>query len=150
LIAWFWRAENIHAVTFKWITFGLLLAAVCLHEGVICVILAAPVVYLVGHGIAAIAAWEKKKAGALVVLPLALLAGTEGIAPQWRASPVQTVAVTRTVAVSPDEVAARIARGPDLATSRPWLLAEVPLPAHSAGTGLDVGDEWYFHFMGDS
>src|SRR5215471_15186708 len=68
LIAWFWRAEkNIHAMTFKWITFGMLVAAICLHEGAICVIMAAPVVYLVGHGIAAIAAWEKKRAGALVV-----------------------------------------------------------------------------------
>jgi hypothetical protein len=146
-------ALDIHWLTFKGITLSLLLAAVLLHEGAICVLFAAPLVYGVGHGIAAVIeiARHRGHRGAYAAVPLALLLSVEGVVPGWRVAPVQTVTVTHTVAIAPAEAATRLAAGPDLAgTPRPWLLASMPMPGHTGGNGIGLGDRWIFMFHGDS
>jgi hypothetical protein len=146
-------ARSVHGLTFKGITLGLLLAAVLLHEGAICVLFAAPLVYAVGHIIALVVDIARRRGhrGAYAVVPVALLLSVEGIVPGWRVVPVQTVTVTHTVAISPAEVPAHLATGPDLVgTARPWLLATMPLPGHSGGNGIALGDRWIFVFHGDT
>jgi hypothetical protein len=141
-------ARSLHGMTFKGITLGLLLAAVLLHEGAICVLFAAPLVYAVGHIVAAVASVGRRN---YAVVPLALLLGAEGLMPGWRVEPNQQVTATHTVAVAPTDVAARIAAGPRIAaTPRPFLLAMMPMPEHVGGAGIDPGDRWLFHFHGDA
>jgi hypothetical protein len=140
-------ARNVHWLTFKAITIGLLLSAVLLHEGAICLIFAAPLVYAIGHGVAALAVSDRRRAGAMVLVPVALVLSLEGLQPHWRAVPTQTVSVTHVVSATPDEVARRVAAGPHMgAAPRPWTLAILPLPGHASGQG----DQWRFVFHGDS
>jgi hypothetical protein len=146
-------ARSIYGLTFKGITLGLLLAAVLLHEGAICVLFAAPLVYAVGYAISLTISIGRRRGhrGAYAVVPIALLLSIEGVVPGWRVAPVQTVTATHTVAIAPAEVAARLSAGPDLAgTPRSWLLANMPLPGHTGGNGIGVGDRWIFAFHGDS
>jgi hypothetical protein len=140
-------ARSVHGLTFRVISIGLLLASVLLHEGAICLIVAAPLVYAVGHCLAAVIQSDRRRASAFVLVPVALVLSLEGVQPDWRISPVQTVTATRTVAVGPAEVARRVAAGPRVDTTpRPGLVALLPLPAHAGGSG----DHWFFHFDGDS
>ena len=142
-------ARSVHGMTFKGLTVAILLSAVVLHEGAICVLFAAPLVYAVGHTVAAIVTHTRK--GTYAVVPLALLLGLEGLAPGLRVAPDQAVTVTHTVSAPPAEVARLIATGPDVAVApRSMLLANMPLPGHVAGSGVDLGDRWAFHFHGDS
>ena len=142
-------ARNAYGITAKAITVALLCAAVMLHEGAICVLLAAPLVYAVGLTVAAIV--RRSLRGTMAVVPLALLLGMEGMTPGLRAVPDQTVTRTRTVSLAPAEVGRRIAEGPDLTATEPsFLLGNMPLPRHVAGSGIDPGDRWVFHFDGDN
>jgi hypothetical protein len=142
-------ARSAHGLTFKSLSVALLLSAVMLHEGAICVLFAAPLVYAVGHGVTAILKYRHK--GTFAVVPLALLLGLEGLSPGLRVIPDQVVTATRTVALAPAEVARLVAAGPRVAATRPsLLLANMPLPAHIGGSGIDPGDRWVFHFDGDN
>lgn len=140
-------ARTAHGITFKVITIGLLLSAVLLHEGAVCLIFAAPLVYAVGHGIAALVDAARRRVAALVLVPVALVLSLEGVQPAWRVAPVQTVSVTHTVAASPDEVARRVGDGPRIGSAgKPWAIALLPLPGHVS----HQGDLWRFTFHGDS
>ena len=141
-------AKSVHGMTFKAVSLSLLLCGAAAREGIICVIMAAPLVYGVAHFVAAVIDKPSTKR-TYAVVPLALGLGLEGFLPGLRVVPDQTVTVTHTVALTPVEVAQHIAAGPDFATAgRP--LPMVPLPGHVTGRGLDVGDGWDLVFHGDN
>jgi hypothetical protein len=141
-------AKSVHGMTFKGVTLGLLVAGVLAHEGIICIVMAAPLVYGVAHAIAAVA--NRHDTRTYIAVPFALMLGLEGFVPGLRVDPRQTVTVTHTVALAPAVVADRIAAGPDFASVKPSpLLAMVPLPGHVTGRGLAVGDGWDLVFHGD-
>ncbi len=143
------RARSLHGLTFRAISLGLLVAAVLVREGVICLIFAAPLVYAIGHGMVALFTMAPRRRYAIA--PVVLLIGLEGLVPGLRVEPQQTVTAVHTVALAPAAVARRIAAGPDFArVHKPWLLAMVPLPGHVLGAGVDPGDGWEFTFHGDS
>jgi hypothetical protein len=157
----FVRAETGHGRLFVAVTVLLLVAAVALHEGAICVILAAPLVYAVAHGtlglVQLVNGWLERGQGsrrgyALLPVPLLLLPGLEGVTPQWRIDPSQSVSVTRVIAASAAEVEARIAAGPHPAEVRSLALRAlgVPMPEHITGQGLHTGDTWTFAYHGSS
>ncbi|GAA2615317.1 hypothetical protein GCM10010399_52870 [Dactylosporangium fulvum] len=153
--------ESLHGRLFVFVTVLLLVVAVGMHEGAICVILAAPLVYAVAHG--ALGLFQllgsllnrrgtHRRGYALLPVPLLLLAGLEGVTPQWRIDPDRSVSVTRVVAADAAEVEARIAAGPRTAAVRslPLRALGVPMPEHIAGQGLDPGDLWVFGYHGSS
>jgi hypothetical protein len=146
--------RNTHGRVFSGTTIGLLLVSVALQEGAICVVLAAPLVYLVVHGVTAVLVWASRssKTYALLPIPLLLLGTVEGTDDDLRLHPDQSVAVRRVVALTPDEVLARFARGPRPAPVRsvPLRLLGMPTPEHVAGTGLAPGDRWVFGYHGSS
>src|SRR5262245_46650850 len=127
-----------HGRVFQVVSVCLLMSAVFLHEGIICVIIAAPLVYAVAHGVTALVTWiiAQQRRYALV-LPLILLAGIEGVTPQARISPHQTVELTRVVSLTSQEVAAHVAIGPRPADQRsvPLRMLGVPTPHAVAGQG---------------
>ncbi|MEU7840325.1 hypothetical protein AB0B39_05060 [Micromonospora sp. NPDC049114] len=143
-----------HGQVFAATTVALLLAAVALHEGAICVILAAPLVYAVAHGTTALirALREANRPYVLVAVPLLLLPGLEGSGMAPRLGPEQTVEVTRVVELPADRVAERLAAGPrpTAVRSAPLRLLGVPTPGRVSGDGLDPGDRWMFGYHGSA
>jgi len=142
-----------HGRVFQITTVGLLVVAVGLHEGAICVILAAPLVYAVAHGTTALVRWASRSPGRYAVLPIPLLlVSGEGVTADLRVDPAQSVTVTRVVALTPDQVRQRLGEGPQPTAVRsvPLRLLGVPTPERIAGDGLDPGDRWMFHYPGSS
>lgn len=143
-----------HGRVFVTTTIALLLAAVALHEGAICVVLAAPLVYAVAHGTMALINLVRRSSRSYSVLlvPLLLLPGIEGSGLAPSIAPDQSVRVVRVVALPADAVAERLAAGPRPAPVRsPVLrLLGVPVPAHVTGTGLAPGDRWTFGYHGSA
>ncbi|GIF10251.1 hypothetical protein FHX34_101148 [Actinoplanes teichomyceticus] len=140
---------------FQLTTIALLLAAVALHEGAICVLLAAPLVYAVAHavtGLVRLAQRGGRYGLAVLPLPLLLVGSAEGAGPDFRVHPDQSVEVTRVVALAPAEVRARLAAGPHpvAVRSAPLRLLRVPVPQHVHGAGLAPGDRWTFAYHGSS
>ncbi|MEV1328290.1 SRPBCC family protein [Micromonospora costi] len=143
-----------HGRVFVVTTIALLLAAVALHEGAICVVLAAPLVYAVAHGSTALIrlVGRSSRTYAVIAVPLLLLPGIEGSGIGPRIAPEQSVEVTRVVALPADQVAARLAAGPRPAPARsvPLRLLGVPTPNQVDGDGLDPGDRWVFGYHGSA
>jgi hypothetical protein len=142
-----------HGRVFQLTTVGLLLVAVAMHEGAICVILAAPLVYAVAHATTALVRWlgGSPMRYAVLPVPLLLLSG-EGVTDGLRVDPGQAVTVTRVVALTPDQVRQRLSRGPQPTAVRsvPLRLLGVPTPDRITGGGLARGDRWMFHYPGSS
>ncbi|SCL37601.1 hypothetical protein GA0074692_4724 [Micromonospora pallida] len=143
-----------HGRVFVATTIALLLAAVALHEGAICVVLAAPLVYAVAHGTMGFINLVRRSSRtySVILVPLLLLPGLEGSGIGPRIAPEQSVEVTRVVALSADAVAARLAAGPrPVPVQSPALrLLGAPLPEHVAGSGLAPGDRWTFGYHGSA
>ncbi|MEV4761057.1 hypothetical protein AB0J89_00310 [Micromonospora chokoriensis] len=143
-----------HGQVFAATTIALLLAAVALHEGAICVLLAAPLVYAVAHGTTALirVLRDANRPYVMVAVPLLLLPGLEGSGIAARVAPEQTVEVTRVVGLPVDRVAERLATGPRPTAVRsvPLRLLGVPTPGQVTGDGLDVGDRWMFGYHGSA
>lgn len=146
-------AKSLHGLTFRVVTFGLLITSAFLHEGAACVLMAAPLVYGVAHLVAEIVRQARRvdqgRRAALAVVPLLLLgASLEGTA--YRVEPVQTVTTERVVAMSPQQVEQSLQRGPDFSATRPFLLrfSGYPTPTAATGDGLAVGTRWSFTMAG--
>ncbi|AEV87946.1 hypothetical protein ACWT_6935 [Actinoplanes sp. SE50] len=144
-----------HGTVFRFTTVALLVCAVQLHEGAICVVLAAPLVYLVAHGVTGLVRMSKRRGNhlyALLPLPLLLVGSAEGTSGDLRIHPDQSVEVTRVVALAPDQVRAVLEAGPQPTATRslPLRLLDVPVPEHVHGDGLAPGDRWTFVYHGSS
>ena len=145
-------AETGHGRAFQLTTVLLLVTAALFHEGAICVILAAPIVYAVVHGVVAAVRGPHARRHGLLLIPVLLVASLEGASPDLRIDPHQAVTVTRTVALSQAEVRQRMEQGPRPTDVRslPLKVLHVPMPHHVAGAGLDVGDRWVFEYHGSA
>ncbi|MEU2612959.1 hypothetical protein ABZ570_15475 [Micromonospora sp. NPDC007271] len=143
-----------HGRVFVITTICLLLAAVALHEGAVCVVLAAPLVYLASHGTTALihALRNASRPYAIIAVPLLLLPGLEGSGIAPRVDPEQSVEVVRVVALPADQVAERLTAGPHPVPVRstPLRMLGVPTPGHVSGDGLAVGDRWAFGYHGSA
>lgn len=144
-------ARSYTGMMLKVMTLMLLLSGVLLAEGFICIIMAAPLFYMVGI-IAGVLldAFEPKRPAARVMLvaPLMLLA-VEGVSDGLSAPRAEAVTVARTVSASPDEVAAALAAQPAFGERLPFYLRMgFPRPTRSLGAGLDEGDRRLIHFAG--
>lgn len=130
---------------FQVVTVVLLLASALLHEGALCVLIAAPLVY----GFAALVyasgrAFQRR--ARLALFPVLALVAMEGALPNMRVSPDQQAEAQRLVAPTCVAFERALARGPrvDPSQDRGRLLrvAQYPTPLAVAGTGLEVGDNW--------
>lgn len=128
-------------------TLALLVAWIFLGEAFICVLMAAPVFYLVGGFVA----WVKgsqdrgRPSGllAIVLIPLAL----EGTTPTLSTSRDREVVVEAIVAADIAHVRARLAETPRFDRELPpFFRLGFPTPEHPQGSGLNVGDRRSVHF----
>lgn len=148
-------AKSLHGLTFRVITFGLLITSAFLHEGAACVLMAAPLVYAVGHFMAQLIQMgtrsDHRHRSALLAVPVLALACLEGTVPSLRAVPEQTVGQERVVAASPAEVERRLAEGPRFDTAERTRLLRIsgyPTPTAAHGPGLAGGSRWTFTMAG--
>jgi hypothetical protein len=124
-------------------TLALLISCIFLGEAFICVLMAAPVFYLV----AALFGWQRssmdKRGGgpgltALLIIPLAL----EGTHPALSVSRDRVVVVEDTVQAPMDEVRRLLAEVPRFDRPLPlFFRLGFPTPGHTHGEGLNIGDE---------
>lgn len=139
-------AKSTHAAVAKAITLMLLLTGIFAVEGLICILVAAPLFYLVGLGVASGIDFFRDrregdgKSGAhlIVALPLLLLS-LEGVMPVTTWDRSETVWVSRLVDAEPAEVESAIESTPHFSKSLPPFLALFPGPTTTSGTGNEVG-----------
>lgn len=135
------------ATMFQITTVMLLLASALLHEGALCVMIAAPLVYgAVAAVYGTVRAADRHRGSYPVVLPLLALLALEGAVPGLRVNPEQRSHAERVVAAQCASFETALARGPriDEEEDRGLLLrlAQYPTPVAADGTGLAEGDRW--------
>ncbi len=148
------RPKSITGVIMKGITLSLLLFGILLFEGLICILMAAPLFYLVGSIVALImerrkAKWYGDKLNCACIMVIALMS-LEGATDALSFDREEEVVVRREVDVSSGEVMARLAAKPsfDLAELPLFLKLGFPTPHEVRGGGVGVGDERVIHFAG--
>lgn len=140
------KAKSATGMIVKGLTLALLLSGVVFFEGFICIIMAAPLFYLVGIliGIPIDRARRKKQSEGRVysVVGAALLMlSLEGVVPATSFSPHEVVRVTRTIDAPVDAVEQALARAPRFDAPLPiYLRLGFPRPVAGYGSGLSVGD----------
>ncbi len=135
----------------KGITLALLLLAPLLGEGYVCILMAAPLFYIVGIAVGILIDWQRKRRGAtltcvaLLLLPMCL----EGMVPQLTFNRAQTVEARSVVAASAEDVEYALTRSMRVNTPLPQpLRIGFPRPIAASGEGLAIGDTRTIHFTG--
>ncbi|GAA0389271.1 hypothetical protein Acor_59970 [Acrocarpospora corrugata] len=118
------------------ITIGLAVAGPLLREGIVCLLMAAPLFYLVGLFIGLCVDYVHRRGTYLLVGPLILMVALEGAAGSVPRENEVTVSVP-----ARGDVELALAEEPRFGPVRSRFLAlGFPKPLSAAGTGLEVGD----------
>jgi len=140
------KAKTVTGMTFKAVTFGLLLSGVLLGEGFVCIVMAAPLFYLVSLPVAAAIQNRREREGppnrlyGLVLVPVALLS-LEGVFDATTLPVRNRVAATAVVRAGAAEVETALSSPPRFDTPLPGFIrrARFPRPLGAQGSGLEVG-----------
>lgn len=150
------KAKSATGMIVKGITLGLLLSGIVLAEGFVCILMAAPLFYLVGIliGVPIDRVRRRRESEGKVYSVVGvglLLLSIEGTVPGISSSPHEIVRVTRTVDASVDEVRRSLASTPDFDQPLPFYLKlGFPRPIGAEGHGLAVGDHRSIFFGSES
>lgn len=139
-------SKSVMGSTLKAITFVILISGPLLQEGYICMIMAAPILYIIG----ALAAWpfdhyRKKKNNAsklnTFVLPaLLVLMSMEGVINETSFNRINTIKHTQTIEGSISEIKSRLASSRPLKKADSFFANIFPQPHKINANGLAVGD----------
>ena len=147
------KAKTVTGGIVKGITLALLVIAPLLGEGYLCILMGAPLFYVVGLliGIPVDIAKKKARGGAtlscmvILLLPFCL----EGVVPQLTFSRGQTVEVTKIVDAPVSRVEEAMAASPRIGMRLPaFLRIGFPHPLDAKGRGLEVGAQRAILFSG--
>jgi hypothetical protein len=147
LIAFTRPASSATGVILKGMTILLLLSGILLGEGFICIVMAAPLFYLVGFIIGlTIDAMRRRRAASidtrlygLILLPFVPLS-LEGVSPLLSYSRAEKVAVERVIPATPAEVERAMTSTPRFEKTLPlFLRLRFPRPEAAWGDGLEPG-----------
>jgi hypothetical protein len=144
-------AKSSVGIAARGVTIGLLISAILFGEGVVCVLMAAPIAYVVAISVAVAVSQSRPKGPAvmgLALLPFVCMS-FEGVSHRLSLPREQTVHVDRLVAARPEEVEATLA-GPISFHKRLPVFFRMgfPRPVSARGTGLERGAERTIHFAG--
>jgi hypothetical protein len=147
------HAKSATGMIMKAMTIALLMSGPILGEGFICILMAAPLFYLVGAIIGLVVDRkgnkEKGVTTSVIVLFPFLLASLEGTTPSLSFPREQQITVTKIVNGTPAEVERALGRQPVFdAALPPFLQLKFPRPVATSGEGLTVGSERRIHFAG--
>ena len=126
----------------KVIAILLCLSGILFGEGLICILMAAPIFFLVGTVIGLVinrmTGGKWRGVVSLAIVPLSL----EGVIPSLAFDREERVTVIRTVQATPDEVRFALASTPRFDRDLPqFFRLGFPTPMHTSGDGLGIGDE---------
>jgi hypothetical protein len=131
-------------VVMRVITLALLLSSIVFAEGMVCILFAAPIFYLVGYLVAKMASGvaELRRRGTYMLIMLVVLpTGLEGTVPAIEWNRDESVTASRVVSATPAQVRAALAGRPGFgAPLPPFLRLGFPVPVATAGSGLAAGD----------
>lgn len=131
-------------------TLALLMSAVILGEGAICILMMAPLAYgIVALTVFAITSVAKKSGWrSMIVAPLALMS-LEGVSDELSFDRAQHVVVEAHTPLSVEQVRVHLALRPTFEGELPsFLKLSFPVPTHTSGSGLNIGDARTVHFAG--
>jgi hypothetical protein len=146
------ETKSARGATLKGITVALLLSAILLQEGTICILFASPIFYGVGASVATFVdyarAKKKKDTKLLSVAAIAVVAllATEGTTPLTTFNRDNTVSVTKILNANRDQVLAKLASPNSLGQEKPLFLSIFPYPVTAAPLGLNIGDKTKISF----
>ncbi|HEY1576855.1 MAG TPA: SRPBCC family protein [Terracidiphilus sp.] len=147
------KAKTVTGGIMKGITLALLVLAPLLGEGYLCILMAAPLFYVVGLlvGISVDGSRKRDRDGqtlsciVLLLLPMSL----EGVIPQFAFDRRQAVEVTHVVDAPVERVEGSLANSPRIAERLPgFLRIGFPHPMKATGSGLAVGAKREILFSG--
>jgi hypothetical protein len=144
------QAGTARGTIFRATTLALLLAGVAFGEAFVCILFAAPLIYLVAGGIGFFIDWSAKRrreksagfahAPALVLL-VAAIPAMEGVVPRFEFPRDAEVTAVRVVPASAAEVERALASPMRFDPPLPaFLKLGFPTPGETGGAGLRVGD----------
>ena len=150
-------AKTVTGLILKVMTLGLLLGGIVLGETLVCLVMAAPLVYLVGVAVGVPIDMSRRRhargeaaGGPLMVVGLVLISSLEGVVPGLELGKAASVTVVQHVAAPPSSVAAALAATPRFDHPLPVpLRVGFPRPVAATGEGLNVGDRRRVTFVGD-
>src|SRR5437764_3688495 len=145
------RAKTVTGAILKALTIGLLISGVLLREGFICILMAAPIFYVVGIIVGLSIDFARKKRATMTCLLLFAFVpmSFEGTSQRWSFTREESVTVERVVAASSAEVEAALAQSPRVDGRLPlYLRLRFPRPVSARGAGLQTGDFRAIHFAG--
>lgn len=140
------KAKSATGMIVKGLTVALLLSGIVFAEGFICILMAAPLFYLVGIAIGypIDRVRRRRQSGGKVYSIIGvglLLLSVEGAVPGTSFPRYETVRVTTNVDAPVGEVRRALASTPDFDESLPFYLnLGFPRPVGATGEGLDIGD----------
>lgn len=151
------RAKSSTGMIMKVMTLALLMSGILLGEGFICILMAAPLFYLVGYIVGLVmdrdqrneAENRNRRLSGLLVLPLVALFSLEGVHRDLSFPRAEVVNVSRTVAADAASVERALGDEPRFEKTLPFYLRlGFPKPVAAAGHGLRVGDRRTIRFAG--
>jgi hypothetical protein len=146
------RSKNALGSAMKGTTIGLLISAVLFGEGVICVLMAAPIAYFIAALVGGLtdASRKAQHPGAqCFIWIIAVAMSFEGTSSKLSLSRDEEVRVEQTVAATPTQIESALAATPDFHTRLPlYFRLGFPKPVEARGSGLNVGDQRVIHFAG--
>ncbi|HMF55626.1 MAG TPA: hypothetical protein VK619_04650, partial [Pyrinomonadaceae bacterium] len=152
------KAKSATGMIMKGLTIALLMSGPLLGEGFICIVMSAPLFYLVGLVVGLVADHDRrsrekeggysKRTLGLMVLPF-LIFSLEGVHENLSFSRDETVSAERTVTATPLEVEEALSHHPEFRKTLPlYLRMGFPKPAGAEGEGLTIGARRVIHFGG--
>lgn len=150
------KAKSATGMIVKGMTLALLLSGVVFFEGFICILMAAPLFYLVGIGIGIpIDRARRRKAKEhriYSIVGITMLAlSMEGVTPATSFSQDGSVSVTRTIDATYADVTHALSQAPRFQSPLPFYLKlGFPRPVSGYGSGLEVGDRRTIVFGNES
>lgn len=151
------RPRSATGVIMKGMALALLLFGVLLIEGLICILMAAPLFFLIGYIIGWCVDRRRKKDQQWYrdrmrcsVVGVMILMSLEGVSEWLSFDREERVVVEQVVPLTLDEARSRLNQGPDFELSDlpGFLKLGFPLPESIQGSGLSVGDRWILHMAG--
>lgn len=149
--------QTVTGLILRVMTVALLLSGIVLGETLVCLVVAAPLVYIIGIMIGVPIDNRRRRrglgqssGGPMAVVGLVLLASIEGVVPSFAFPTAGSVTAVRHVEAAPHEVAAALAATPRFDAPLPLpLRVGFPRPVAASGDGLDIGDTRTVTFEGD-
>jgi hypothetical protein len=150
------KAKSATGMIVKGISLALLLSGIVFAEGAICILMAAPLFYLVGivigYPIDRVRRRKQSEGKVYSIVGVGLLLlSVEGAVPGISYSEKQVVEVSRTIEASSADVRQALSSTPRFDEELPFYLKlGFPRPVNALGEGLDVGDRRVIMFGNES